>query len=263
MREKVVVTLHGRYHRGDTETISGEILTHLLLLSRPREDSEQLANQLRHDFPALQIGIFPVLEIEKITMDLPSSDVDAVIFTSRHAVQNLGLPKGLPAFCTGPATAEKAKDAGFDVRHIAQTAKDLFAALEVSGLDNFLYLRGETARFDFKEHLQKIGKRAHSAITYRQVHSLWTNDQTATVQAAQVIIAPVFSPLTATLLGEKLETYRGPINLVAISQAAVEAWSGPAPNTITVAKSPDGGAMEQAIRSQLTRSRLEGPTIRD
>src|SRR5215213_3456716 len=92
----------------------------------------------------------PLFEIEPVEWDLPEAgSFDGVLLTSANAIRHSGEQlkdlRGLRVYAVGSATAEAARDAGFDVASTGEAGVDrLLASLE-SAL-KLLHLAGEDRR---------------------------------------------------------------------------------------------------------------------
>ena len=98
----------------------------LLLLSRPRRDSEAFLSEIRKELgwagPAL---IAPVLEIEAVDVQLPQLQEQNVILASPNAVPADGLA-GANCFVVGQQTAAAVRDAQGEVLVVAETEINVY-----------------------------------------------------------------------------------------------------------------------------------------
>lgn len=87
----------------------------VLLLTRPEPASRRFAAEAA--YLGLQTIISPVLRILPVAHEGGARLAQArgLVFTSVHAVPAAGAGRGRPAICVGPATAQAARAAGFDV----------------------------------------------------------------------------------------------------------------------------------------------------
>ncbi len=135
-----------------------------VLITRPAEDAAAtaLAVRARGHEPV----IAPLSTIRYATPAQPHEAPSATIFTSRNAVRALGdaaWSRGLcslPAYCVGAATAQAAREAGFN--HViggggtgAQLAEHI-AYIHAEG-GPLLYLTGDHLAFDMQSSLAKRG----------------------------------------------------------------------------------------------------------
>lgn len=115
-----------------------------LLLTRPQEDSEKLAQQLRkHGIDSI---ISPVLEIKYLDQSLKQvTSTDAIFISSRHAIAQADETiKHVPLYTVGESTANFARQQGFsDVRMAGGTLAEAAAGLKNNtDIQSLLYLRG-------------------------------------------------------------------------------------------------------------------------
>ncbi len=216
-----------------------------LLLTRPRAASDRVAARFKGD--AARVVVSPLLRIE--LRGVPEV-TGGVLLTSRHAVaawQAADGPAGLPAWVVGPATAEAARAAGFDVRDVAPTA---VALAEMVPLDAppLVHLRGEVQRGDLAAALRERGITANDCVVYDQVAHHLTDEALALLRSGSVVV-PLYSPRSATIFGDECpQAILGNVRAVCLSDAVAEAC----PVTpVLIANRPDGAAMDQVIRSAL------------
>ena len=114
----------------------------LLLITRPRKQSEQLVDDLteRLGGPPKFI-IHPMISIKELKVNLPKKLINPLIFTSQNAVSILSKKTSQrgKAYCVGLKVANLAKLNGFDVISISETVEKMIG----SGLpERCTYLRG-------------------------------------------------------------------------------------------------------------------------
>jgi uroporphyrinogen-III synthase len=179
-------------------------------LTRPHEDSENFAAELAlHHIPAL---IAPVVHIAHLPLaslpDLP----DALLVTSRHATQALAtLPtawRTLPTYCVGAATANYARDFGFN--HLTPGTGDVTSLLprlisELSSGSTILYLAGEETRADVPTLLHARGIHVQRITVYRAIaETVLAPELLTAMQAGSISGAAFFSPRSAAITCELL-----------------------------------------------------------
>ena len=234
------------------QTIPRPILPRTVLITRPKDDANRLAQELRALVPGINVLIAPVLEIVPCAPKLMAEQYSAVILTSRHAAQATAeaFPK-LTAYCVGDATAQAVRALGVTAVSVAGSADDLISHLAGKSLSRAIHLHGKHTRGDVARRLTASGIETHEAVVYDQRARTWTSEERDSVAQAQSLVVPLYSPRSAQILSKRLEIYTGPLTLVAMSQACIDAWSGPVPICSVVAQRPDGATMTQAIASQL------------
>ncbi|UWQ22373.1 uroporphyrinogen-III synthase [Jannaschia sp. W003] len=213
-----------------------------VLLTRPRPASERVAVAL--GVPCI---IAPLLEI--VAVGAPP-EAEALLLTSAHGVDAWaegGGARGLPTWCVGPRTAERARAAGLDVRGTAADAAAL-AAMVPEDAPPLLHARGADVRGDLAARLRARGLRVAEAVLYEARARPLTEEALALARAGPVL-APVYSPRSARLLGN--EWPRGALgNLRAVALSGAVARALPVP-PLAVAARPDGAAMIDALRREI------------
>ena len=213
-----------------------------ILLTRPAGDSERFARRL-----GLPCMIAPLLEVVHLG---PAPRAEALLLTSANAVAAWvagGGARGLPAWCVGPGTAARAREAGLDVRGVAPTAAALAAAVP-DGAPPLLYVRGVEARGDLVGALRARGVEARETVLYEAL-ARPLDEAAARLARAGPVLAPVFSPRSAGLLAAGWpDGALGHLRAVALS-GAVAAALPVAP--VAVAARPDGAAMVEAVRAAI------------
>lgn len=189
--------------------------------------------------------IAPVVTIE-VLPGVPSLDgVSGVIFTSETAVAALAAEgAGRRAWCVGPRTAAVARAHGFDKRAAEGDAESLVAAILASGETGpLLHVRGREARGEVAARLSAAGIPCSEHVAYVQrTRPLDPAAQALLADDTPVLVA-LFSPNSATRLGEAAAGARAPLLVAAMSEAVAAAWTGPAPRALVVAELPEAGAM--------------------
>lgn len=223
-----------------------------VLITRPREDAERLADALRAAHQGVGVIIASVMEIVPRSFAPVQGQPDMILLTSRHAVEAAISFGDLPVICVGDATAEAARERGLDAKSVAGTADDLVAAVIASSARAPLHLRGYHTRGDVTARLCAAGLEADERVVYAQEAVAWDADTQARVSLAPSLVVPLFSPRNAKLVAARLtETCAADLHLVCISKATLDAWDGPTPLSQTVAARPDFTSMITAIGSQI------------
>ena len=223
----------------------------VLLLTRPEPASRRFAAEAAH--LGLKTVIAPILRIAPVGHDAARlAQARGLVFTSAHAVPAAGPGRGRPAICVGPATAQAAREAGFQVTEGPGDAARMMPLLDGLG-DGWLHPHGA-----------HVAKRlpVPGMVVYDQVPQPLgdpARQLLAGTGAAAVIvpvIVPLFSPRSARLLSAQLsalgEQARAPLWLVPISPAAALAWQA-AQARMVVADEPDAGGVLRGIETLLDR----------
>lgn len=144
-----------------------------LMLTRPRGDSERVAERLREI--GVESTIEPMIEIEPIASDIDLANVQAVLLTSANALAALtGLdPTNLPPILTvGDATASAARSAGLVLVESADGDASSLVELVRARLDPtagpLLYLHGDPVSVDLAALLADTSHEVRAQRVYRQ-----------------------------------------------------------------------------------------------
>ena len=181
----------------------------LALLTRPRPDSETLAALLRDQGVASLIE--PVIEILPLAdVQLPKlEEMQALLITSANGVRALaGLlapppaARQIPLLAVGPASAEAARQAGFQDVQSADGDVGAMAALAKVRLDPagrpLLHVAGSAVAGDLSGVLESHGFDVHRAHLYEARRSAQLSPGTQRALAAgKIDMVLFFSPRTA------------------------------------------------------------------
>ena len=119
-----------------------------VLVLRPEPGASATVERARAR--GLEAIALPLFEIEPLAWDAPeASSFDGVLLTSANAVRCGGDPlkglRGLPAYAVGMATAEAAREAGFDIASTGEAGVDRLLGSIDPDL-KLLHLAGEDRR---------------------------------------------------------------------------------------------------------------------
>lgn len=163
----------------------------------------------------------PLFDVRALAWDAPDADAfDALILTSANAIRHggpgLSTLLRLPVYAVGAATAEAARQAGFDVACVGtEGAEALVAAAGAAGIRRALHLAG-------RERTLEPGD------IVAQVITVYASEPEAPQDVARLAgsIALVQSARAGARLGYLVDTTgigRGGIMVVAVSSRAAEA----------------------------------------
>jgi len=222
------------------------------LLTRPQAQSERFAQACRERLGEdLSIVISPLMSIRYMDVDVDLRDVEAVVATSANGIEGLAQRcdlKGLDAICVGDATAAAARAAGMCAVSAEGDATALIALIRAQRPKGaLLYVRGTEVRTDLAAALADAGIAVRSAIMYDQRQIGLNGDAVRLLQGKGSIVLPLFSPRSAALAAEACAPYAPRLRIDAISEAVADAWTGPLPDALTIARRPDGGAMIDTV----------------
>lgn len=190
-------------------------MTRVVVL-RPQPGASETVGRARER--GLDAVAVPLFEIEAIDWHAPDpARFDAILLTSANAVrcagEQLQTLRGLRAYAVGAATAEVARDAGFDIAATGDDGVDrLLASIEPM---NLLHLCGED------RHRPTGARHAIAPVVVYRSTSI-AHPDLATVRRA---VALVHSPRAGRRLAELVHDRRSTA-IAAISEAAAAAVGG-------------------------------------
>ncbi|THH34615.1 uroporphyrinogen-III synthase [Aliishimia ponticola] len=225
-----------------------------VLLTRPADASNQVADQLRTTFGRrLQIIVSPLLQIAATGQVPDQSGSAGVIFTSANGVSFGGKPGAIPAYCVGKATTDAASQAGWQAEYVGDTADALVATLEkrqVSG--PLVHIGGVHRRGHVAKRLTASGLPTTEVDVYDQAPlELSQAAKTALCDRLPVIV-PLYSPRTARIFANDFPPTARP-HLVAISKAVMAELAHLPATTRQIALSPDACSMLERLETTLRR----------
>ena len=228
------------------------LLKPTVLLTRPREDAEKLAQRLSSQLLVAQCIIAPVMTIVGLAPQFDGSTYKGVILTSRHAVScaTQFFPT-LTAYCVGDATKLAAQAAGLNAVSAHGASDDLIEVIKRENISPLVHLHGAHTAGDVAIRLNDAGIQVRSFAVYDQEEVNWSQGTHAHILAARHLIVPLYSPRSAALVGARLAKSNANITIIAISGATAHAWTGPKPALTILAEHPNGESMQKAIASQL------------
>lgn len=209
-------------------------MTRVLVL-RPEPGASATLRRARER--GLDAVAIPLFEIEPVAWESPEpSEFDGLLLTSANAVRSGGEQlhklRGLPAYAVGEATAEAARDAGFDIASTGDA--DIHRLLRSIEPDlKLLHLAGED-RTERGETSQKI----RTVTVYRS-----RAKEGVELRGIGESLALIHSPRAGRRFADLTdELDKASIAIVAISRAAGEA-AGPGWSRVEVADSPTDEAL--------------------
>lgn len=223
----------------------------VLLLTRPEQDAQRFAQMVTRELDVdWRVVVSPLIAPAPVKIEACACGAGDVIFTSQHAVAPFSAACGAArvAWCVGSHTAAVARAAGFDVKQGPGDAKGLLSLIaQLRPTGPLIHARGEHIAHPIVPALQAAGFQAQDVLCYRQrAMDLSAHAQAVLAQQAPVI-APVFSPRTASILCESVLACTAPLYLVAISTTVAEnlrAFSGA---YVQVAETPTAAGILQVL----------------
>ncbi len=221
-----------------------------LLLTRPLADSRPLAARL--EAAGHHCLLAPLLDLRIDTeAPLPLAGMQALLLTSANGARALAarsVPRTLPVFAVGDATARAAAGAGFrDVRSADGTVGDLAALVARdcrAGNGGLLHIAGSAVAGDLAGDLGARGFALARAVLYEATPAAALPDETAQALASRQIDGGLFfSPRTmrtfASLLARAgLSETSAALVQFALSPAVAEAGEALVWRQVRVARRP-------------------------
>ena len=233
-----------------------------LLLTRPEPAARRFAAEAAEALgPFAEVIVSPLQRIVPCA-PLPALPPGAALaFTSENGVAMAvaaGLAdaeRGVPrrAWCVGARTGDVARAAGFDAQVAGGCADALLRAILADPPRGpLVHLSGRHQRGDLAERLRAAGIDARRVEAYDQQPADLTAAACAALACPRPVLAPLFSPRSATLLAERLPPPpHAPMLLAFLSPSVAAAWTGPAPAAARTAATPDADALCAALRALL------------
>jgi uroporphyrinogen-III synthase len=204
-----------------------------VLVLRPEPGASETVRRAKEQ--GLDALAVPLFEIEPVEWEAPDAgSFDALLLTSanavRHAGDGLQQLRGLPVYAVGDATAEAAREAGFDIKGSGDAGVDrLLGSIEPDM--KLLHLCGEDRR-ETEGARQKITP----VVVYRS-KAVSSPD----LAQAPGCVALIHSPRAAARLSE-LVADKSEVAIAAISAAAAD-QAGDGWRLIEVAEHPRDDAL--------------------
>lgn len=190
-------------------------MTKTILITRAKGDEHELTEALQELGHAVihepLTEIFLDHTIRGHLHQLLLAEPDAVIITSKHALQALALLSEIrdaALLCVGAATAEMAQSLGFIRVEMAGSTVEQMLDYIRGGYDEeakFLYVSGEHIRSDVPAILETFGMRCGRIIAYQAIGAEELSDTlVAQLKRGQIDAVTFFSPRNAEIFAELL-----------------------------------------------------------
>jgi len=220
-----------------------------LIVLRPEPGASETVARARD--LGMEAFALPLFAVEPVAWEAPdAASFDGLLLTSanavRHAGEKLEQLRGLKAYCVGQATANAARQAGFDIASVGKAGVErLLGSIEAD--QHLLHLAGED-RTEQPSSRQKL--------TTLEVYRSKALPFSAELKKAEGAVVGIHSSRAATRFTEaadQLELRRDAIALAAISQGAADAASG-GWAAVKWADSPDDSSLLALARSMCDNS---------
>jgi uroporphyrinogen-III synthase len=203
-----------------------------VVVLRPKPGASETVKRARE--LGLEPVSVPLFEVEAVEWTMPDGAFDGVLLTSANAVRQAGEQlqklRALPAYTVGEATAEAARDAGFDVAATGYDGVERLLGSIDPGL-RLIHLCGEDRKSapDARQEIEPVAVYRSRAI------------QAPALGDVNGSVALVHSPRAGSRLGELVKD-KASIAVVAISKAAANAV-GEGWEVVTAADKPTDDAV--------------------
>ena len=244
-----------------------------LLLTRPRQDSVALAEELaRYGVESL---IEPMMTIRiDAESRLDVSGVQAILLTSANGARALAAASPdeearlLPVLAVGCTTAQAARDAGFCSVTAADGDVDALAALAIARLrpdsGRLVHVAGRISTGDLAPRLRAAGFEAERVPLYDAVAaSAFSAPARQALKSQALAGAAFYSPRTARLFAKLaresgLDSTARTLTAFCLSQAVAEAAASLPWKRVSVAAAPRQNALVACVVSALAPSPRTG-----
>ncbi len=240
-----------------------------VLVTRPETDAAELKAAL--EAQGHEVTVEPLLTIEAIRVEASAFDgAKGVIATSRNSLRALAAGEALaraaklPVFAVGPATAELARELGFQGITAGEgSASDLIRLIvnsKVGEKGPLVHVAGEEVTFDLGAELGSRGIEVRKVTAYRAVAAGSLRPQTARAIAdgaldAVVLMSPRTAAIFVELVGKAGLAEPGRrLAYVCLSANVAGALKGLAPARVNIAVRPNSSAILEAVARVATHS---------
>ena len=237
-----------------------------LLLTRPRQDSLALADELaRHGVDSLIEPMMTIHIDDDVRLDL--SGAQAILLTSANGARALAnaapdrASRRLPVLAVGCATAHAARDAGFRSVTAADGDVDALAALVIAKLrpdgGRLVHVAGRVITGDLAARLRTAGFEAERVPLYDAVAAGALSAPARRALEAQTLAGVVlFSPRTAHVFAKLaresgLDSTARTLTAFCLSQAVAEAAATLSWQRVSVAAAPRQDSLVASVTSTL------------
>jgi len=193
-----------------------------VLVTRPEGPAQKTFSQMISAMGAEPVSC-PLSNIEFLPMDLPSSsEFQALVVTSSNAVRAMArgaaLLKSTPCFAVGNATADLAREVGFQFVESANgnvdNLIDLIKGSLSPGKGQLLYLRGQAVTGDLSGTLVDAGFYVESLEVYKAVWLEVLPDKIKfEINRGDIDLVSLLSPLAAENFTKLVRESETPIDL--------------------------------------------------
>ncbi len=217
----------------------------IVLLTRPRVQSQEFRDRLG----VCDVVISPILEIRPLPFSVDLDAYELLLFSSKNAVRIAGDSLNLAgkrAVAVGQKSANVATGLGMRAVTAGGDADALVATVNtMRPKGKVLFLRGKHSRGDVAQRLKCHGIETDSIVIYDQEAQELTQQARAVLSGERPVVIPLFSPRSAALVAKEVNSCGAVARLILIgmSDAVLQAWDGPSPDTEICAAKPTAEEM--------------------
>ncbi|MEL6533189.1 MAG: uroporphyrinogen-III synthase [Pseudomonadota bacterium] len=225
----------------------------VVLITRPARQAERFAAQCQSVLPvAVETRIIPLQAIELTPEILTFEGVGGLILTSENALMACPKDLGLPAFCVGERTTKAAQAWGLKAVCAGRDAEELVAQLPgLAPPTPLLHLHGLHTRGAVAERLSQAGLEARGAVVYHQTAIAPPPELRAPLDG-RAVLAPLFSPRSATLFHAALAPLPDHWHLFCLSSAVASALPTEWQKQVKIASEPTATAIISLIAQHIS-----------
>jgi uroporphyrinogen-III synthase len=145
-----------------------------VLITRPKESAKRTARVIESLGHTTTLA--PVSSITTLNVDVPYSQLDALITTSANAIEIMATQterRDIPLFCVGAASADFARELGFQTILYPEVpgATGLIEVIKTSPYRRLAYLHGEIVKVDIKRVLSQSWSQDSPQVQNLQIDS--------------------------------------------------------------------------------------------
>ena len=225
----------------------------VMILTRPGAANAGFLSEFAPWPAGLDIVTSPLLEIVPTGVPVDLANIGTVIFTSQNGVLHGGPAGQMPVVCVGEATAETARQVGWNATCLAETSKELVQTLiESRPKIPMLHIGGVHRRGQVAQKLTQAGLETREVDVYdQQLLSLTPDAQTA-LQREVPKIVPLFSPRTARQFAQQVGL-RSAVHYIAISDTVLAEVAHLPAASRHVARTANAHSLAETLRNVLHR----------
>ena len=226
-----------------------------ILLTRPIEDSQRIANDLKE--LNIKSVISPLLEIHrKRDEEIDYKKYQSVLITSKNAAFGLcdsAIKKSLPIYCVGDATSSFIANLGFS--NVISASGDVSDLIRLTAANlnpsngPIVYLSGQHVRHNIKQELENLDFEVDVSVTYEAKEVKTFNaDMLKSLEKKEITGVFLYSPRSARIFIDnmkrtKLTAVAQDLKVYCISLAVADELKELKWEKVLIAQKPDNAEM--------------------